>query len=114
MANNLRHRYKEISLKFYTILLTHADEVEAVSVDEAMIDVTRAVRDKIKNSTGVQDEAKEFAEKLRKEVQAETGCESKSALHLHTSLEFDVYRQYLSQYRHLSEHAVGAASYSTC
>ncbi|KAF4609103.1 deoxycytidyl transferase [Pleurotus pulmonarius] len=68
-------KYKEISLKFYTILLTHADEVEAVSVDEAMIDVTRALRDKVKNSTGVKDEAKEFAENLRKEVQAETGCE---------------------------------------
>lgn len=111
--SNLWPRYKEISLKFYTILLTHADEVEAVSVDEAMIDVTGTVRDMMKNSTGVKDEAKEFAEKLRKEVQAETGCESKSALHPHTSLEFDMYRHSLSQYRHISEHAAGAAGYST-
>ncbi|KAJ8699295.1 deoxycytidyl transferase [Pleurotus ostreatus] len=68
-------KYKEISLKFYTTLLTYADEVEAVSVDEAMIDVTTTIRDKMKNSAGVKDEAMEFAEKLRKEVQAATGCE---------------------------------------
>jgi DNA repair protein REV1 len=36
-------RYKEISLKFYTILLSFADEIQAVSVDEALLDVSHAV-----------------------------------------------------------------------
>ncbi|WVF71459.1 hypothetical protein IAT40_006263 [Kwoniella sp. CBS 6097] len=35
--------YKKFSLAFYTILMGYADELQAVSVDEALIDVTSAV-----------------------------------------------------------------------
>ncbi|PWN20121.1 hypothetical protein BCV69DRAFT_277889 [Microstroma glucosiphilum] len=33
--------YKDISIVFYALLLAHADAIEAVSVDEALIDVSR-------------------------------------------------------------------------
>lgn len=36
--------YKKFSLSFYTVLMGYADELQAVSVDEALIDVTSAVR----------------------------------------------------------------------
>ncbi|WVR07039.1 hypothetical protein IAU60_004078 [Kwoniella sp. DSM 27419] len=35
--------YKKFSLSFYTVLMGYADELQAVSVDEALIDVTSAV-----------------------------------------------------------------------
>ncbi|KAF7316736.1 hypothetical protein HMN09_00406700 [Mycena chlorophos] len=63
--------YKKISLKFYTILLSRADEVEAVSIDEALIDVTEQIRAYITSP----DPAKEFAERLRAEVKEATQCE---------------------------------------
>ncbi|KAJ9118207.1 hypothetical protein QFC22_004113 [Naganishia vaughanmartiniae] len=36
--------YKKFSLAFYTILMAYADELQAVSVDEALIDVTSQVQ----------------------------------------------------------------------
>ncbi|KAF7312418.1 DNA repair protein [Mycena indigotica] len=63
--------YKKISLKFYTILLSRADDVEAVSIDEALIDVTHQIRKFITSP----DPAKEFAEHLRAEVKGATECE---------------------------------------
>lgn len=36
--------YKKFSIAFYTILMGYADDLEAVSVDEALIDATSAVR----------------------------------------------------------------------
>ena len=35
--------YKKFSLSFYTVLMGYADELQAVSVDEALIDATSAV-----------------------------------------------------------------------
>lgn len=35
--------YKKFSLSFYTVLMGYADELQAVSVDEALVDATSAV-----------------------------------------------------------------------
>ncbi|KAL4254400.1 DNA polymerase type-Y family protein [Abortiporus biennis] len=74
-------RYKKFSLQFYTILMGHADDLQAVSVDEALIEVTSSVR-RIEaeivqrgNDTLVLDPAKEFAEAIRAQVRKATGCE---------------------------------------
>ncbi|PFH52489.1 hypothetical protein AMATHDRAFT_2207 [Amanita thiersii Skay4041] len=71
--------YKELSLKFYTILLTHADDLQAVSVDEALIDVSTAVKeleDKFSaNESNPSDPAKVLAEKIRTQIRLATGCE---------------------------------------
>ncbi|CAG7846701.1 DNA repair protein REV1; AltName: Full=Rev1-like terminal deoxycytidyl transferase [Serendipita indica DSM 11827] len=36
-------KYKELSLKFYTVLLSYSEEIQPVSVDEALLDVSRVV-----------------------------------------------------------------------
>ncbi|KAF7970196.1 hypothetical protein HWV62_24846 [Athelia sp. TMB] len=68
-------RYKEFSLKFYTILMTHADELEAVSVDEALLDVTSSTAQFAAAHPDATDPAKEFADAIRTEVKEATGCE---------------------------------------
>lgn len=75
-------RYKQFSLQFYTILMAHADDLQAVSVDEALIEVTSSVA-RIRNElaertdpTGEpEDPAKVFAEAIRAQVRQATGCE---------------------------------------
>jgi DNA repair protein REV1 len=72
-------RYHELSLKFYTVLMSHADDLEAVSLDEALIDVTSAVsrlRSHAARQGSPHDPAKDFAESIRVEVKQATGCES--------------------------------------
>ena len=68
--------------------MSHADDLQAVSVDEALIDVTSSVR-RIKterslsqeqvsassDSTFDRDPAKDFAEAIRIQVKNATGCE---------------------------------------
>lgn len=61
--------------------MSYADDIEAVSVDEALIDVSSTVdqarRTAIINSNQPQpDFAKELAETIRKRVKDTTGCES--------------------------------------
>ncbi|KAJ6606232.1 hypothetical protein DFH09DRAFT_1353423 [Mycena vulgaris] len=71
-------RYKELALKFYTILFTHADDLEAVSIDEALIDVTTAasrLRSAAASAGSPHDALKDFAETIRAKVKAATGCE---------------------------------------
>ncbi|KAJ7084799.1 hypothetical protein B0H15DRAFT_783559, partial [Mycena belliarum] len=71
-------RYKDLSLKFYTILMFYADELEAVSIDEALIEVTTAVsrlRSDAARAGSPHDPAKDFAQKIRAEVKEATGCE---------------------------------------
>ncbi|TFK84014.1 DNA repair protein [Polyporus arcularius HHB13444] len=75
-------RYKQFSLQFYTILMAHADDLQAVSVDEALIDVTSSVariRAELAEREGSTDEpgdpAKDFAEAIRAQVKKVTGCE---------------------------------------
>lgn len=75
-------RYKKYSLLFYTILMAHADDLQAVSVDEALIDVTSSVK-RIKSymsqaepDEGVSgDLAKDLAEAIRTQVRKATSCE---------------------------------------
>ncbi|KAF7794734.1 hypothetical protein EIP86_005872 [Pleurotus ostreatoroseus] len=73
-------RYKQFSLQFYTILMAHADDLQAVSVDEALIDVTSSVRRietemSLSQDCHLVDAAKEFAEAIRAQVRKATGCE---------------------------------------
>lgn len=71
-------KYKQLSLRFYTILMRHADDIQAVSVDEALIEVTTSVsRCAIRPSSlaFVDDPAKSLAEQIRSEVREGTGCE---------------------------------------
>ncbi|KII89390.1 hypothetical protein PLICRDRAFT_110060 [Plicaturopsis crispa FD-325 SS-3] len=73
-------QYKTLSLQFYTILMSHADDLQAVSVDEALIEVTSSVA-RIKHAASEElysspvDPAKDFAEAIRSQVRATTGCE---------------------------------------
>ncbi|KAK0187197.1 hypothetical protein F5146DRAFT_766832 [Armillaria mellea] len=67
--------YKQFSLRFYTVLMAHADDLQAVSVDEALIDVTSTVNRLRAKAKGVVDPAKELAEIIRAEVKKSTECE---------------------------------------
>ncbi|WVW83916.1 hypothetical protein I302_105938 [Kwoniella bestiolae CBS 10118] len=87
--------YKKYSLAFYTVLMGYSDELQAVSVDEALIDVTSAVNARAMapeealrddqadpsekagdHSSRYRDPAVEVAEKIRDEVRELTdGCE---------------------------------------
>lgn len=74
-------RYKELSLKFYTILLSFTDELQAVSVDEALLDVSHAVAN-LKVQTLSQDPsaitadfAKVLAEQIRARLLEVTQCQ---------------------------------------
>ncbi|KAH6919232.1 hypothetical protein BKA70DRAFT_1088545 [Coprinopsis sp. MPI-PUGE-AT-0042] len=70
--------YKKFSLLFYTVLMSYADDLQAVSVDEALIDVTNAVAQLRSEaaSQGVSvDPAKHYAESIRDAVRKATSCE---------------------------------------
>lgn len=66
-------RYRNLSLRFYTILMSYADDLEAVSVDEALIDVTSAF-EHVEPSQR-RESIKAYAESIRAKVREETGCE---------------------------------------
>ncbi|KAI0781503.1 DNA repair protein [Trametes elegans] len=75
-------RYKQFSLQFYTILMAHADDLQAVSVDEALIDVTSSVArvrtelvERLDGAAELADAAEDFAEAIRAQVKKVTGCE---------------------------------------
>ncbi|KAI9639788.1 uncharacterized protein MKK02DRAFT_18867 [Dioszegia hungarica] len=80
--------YKKYSLAFYTVLMGYADELQAVSVDEALIDATSAVAAREAapeeaDEDGAEkripkrprDAAVEIAQKIRDDIRKETGCE---------------------------------------
>jgi DNA repair protein REV1 len=75
------NRYKEISLKFYTLLLSYADELQAVSVDEALLDVSHAVANlKVQMLSQYpenveRDFSKVLAEQIRERILGSTGCQ---------------------------------------
>ncbi len=77
----MQPRYKEFSLKFYTVLMSFADDLQAVSVDEALIEVTNAVQartEAIEIDYGDEhgkDPAKEVAEAIRDAIRDTTSCE---------------------------------------
>ncbi|KAG0144249.1 hypothetical protein CROQUDRAFT_65240 [Cronartium quercuum f. sp. fusiforme G11] len=67
--------YEEISLKFYNILLRYADELQAVSVDECLIDVSTNVLES--NSSQLKETLiVNLANKIRGEIRSKTGCEA--------------------------------------
>ncbi|KZS98859.1 DNA repair protein [Sistotremastrum niveocremeum HHB9708] len=74
-------RYKEYSLKFYSTLFEFADDLQAVSVDEALVEVTSEVAKRKKAARDLPDRglgrdfAKEVAEAIRDRVRAVTNCE---------------------------------------
>ncbi|KIO32567.1 hypothetical protein M407DRAFT_18608 [Tulasnella calospora MUT 4182] len=70
-------KYKAFSLKFYTILMAFADDLQAVSVDEAILDVSERVAQlkMASDDPGDRDFAKELAEHIRDKVRENTGCE---------------------------------------
>ncbi|KAH9989747.1 hypothetical protein BJV77DRAFT_1061146 [Russula vinacea] len=76
--------YRELSLKFYTILMSCADDLQAVSVDEALIDskVVPTGMDEENDCTST-DIAKELAEDMRTQIKATTGCEGTQVLESH-------------------------------
>ena len=80
-------KYKQMSLQMYTILMANSDDLQAVSVDEALIDVSSGVRQLAaeKKDTGYSDPAKGYAEMLRTKIQHSTGCEGLSVQHFSTS-----------------------------
>ncbi|KZT24009.1 DNA repair protein [Neolentinus lepideus HHB14362 ss-1] len=70
-------KYKKYSLQFYTILMSHADDLQAVSVDEALIDVSSTVAQMKLSPQGAtsEDPAKDLAELIRAQVRKTTSCE---------------------------------------
>lgn len=87
ISYNFTFSYRKLSLQFYSILLQRADDVQAVSVDEALIDVTTAVRElslghcpsSISESCD-HDLAKVLAESLRTQIREATGCEGRQTM----------------------------------
>lgn len=65
--------------------MARADDLEAVSVDEALIDVSQSINELRKSSQYLdpsRDPAKEYADMIRSEVRKATTCESKNILHV--------------------------------
>lgn len=62
-------KYKGVSEIFYDILYGFADELEPVSVDEALIDVTSS-------TTATGHTVEELATKIRSTIRDKTGCEA--------------------------------------
>ncbi|KAH7928136.1 DNA repair protein [Leucogyrophana mollusca] len=74
--------YRQISLQFYTILMRHADDLQAVSVDEALIEVTSSVARRREeysrlpvSEAAPKDPAQDLADLIRFQVKEATGCE---------------------------------------
>jgi len=60
--------------------MSHADDLQAVSVDEALMDVTSVVAQLRPQSThdSLIDPAKDFAATIRAQIRQTTGCEGAS------------------------------------
>ncbi|MBW0460612.1 hypothetical protein O181_000327 [Austropuccinia psidii MF-1] len=68
--------YEDISFKFYQILLSYADELQAVSVDECLIDVSSQFLDLFLQPETLKEAVKELAEKIRRDIFQKTLCEA--------------------------------------
>lgn len=87
-------------MQFYTILMAHADDLQAVSVDEALVDVTGSVARMKESSTMMDvdvfsdnsaDPAKELAELIRSKIRKVTQCEGVSMFVPFAVHRIDVY-----------------------
>ncbi len=79
--------YKSKSLQFYTILMAYSDELQAVSIDEALLDVTSRVTalasappsyrydEEVNEEPGPHDWVRILMEKIRSDVRHATQCE---------------------------------------
>ncbi|KAH7098559.1 hypothetical protein BKA62DRAFT_364397 [Auriculariales sp. MPI-PUGE-AT-0066] len=63
--------YKRFALQFYTILMRNCDDLEAVSVDEALLDVSSCLID---YEDSDEDPARAFGLRIQNEVRDATGC----------------------------------------
>ncbi|KAF7721374.1 deoxycytidyl transferase [Apophysomyces ossiformis] len=63
-------KYKNVSEVFYDILFQYADEIEAASVDEALIEVGSHITEP---NAGQEEE---LAMRIRKDIRERTGCEA--------------------------------------
>lgn len=116
--------YREKSLAFYTILLSYADELQAVSIDEALINVSMAVAELGRappqfgeggDADGdEQDSAKQLAENIRADVREATGCESKCEPVQSWRVDNLTPCALDSQYRHWHQHPPREISHSPC
>ena len=61
--------------------MAHADDLQAVSVDEALIDVSCGVARLTSEQPATPDPAKAFAENIRNEVRKAIGCEGMSLIY---------------------------------
>lgn len=94
-----------------------ADDLQAVSVDEALIEVTSAIRarDEISlmelGEDHGHDSAKVVAESIRDAIREATGCEG---IHSSVNLLF-VFQltSVTSQHRYLPQHHAGASGYTS-
>jgi DNA repair protein REV1 len=62
-------KYRQVSEAFYEIMFQYADELQAVSVDEALVDVSSHVT----LLDGGQEEA--LAREIQNKIKQETGCQ---------------------------------------
>ncbi|KAL8279058.1 hypothetical protein RQP46_008516 [Phenoliferia psychrophenolica] len=63
--------YRKIASQFYSIVLSHADFLQAVSIDEVLMELSVLPT----SPSGSIDPALDFAESLRDEIRSATGCE---------------------------------------
>lgn len=102
-----------------------ADDIQAVSIDEALIEVTTSVEgvqarfkeaypDAGVTETARHDFAQEFAESLRAKIKETTGCESElAASYILYSLTVDSHN-FSSKHRHISQHHARSPRYQAC
>lgn len=89
--------------------MSYADDLQAVSVDEALIDVTTAVKQIPLSPDKFSDPAKAFAELLRNEIKKSTGCDGKRFLHILVLHSFNIFH---SKHWHLAQHHACTACYA--
>ena len=61
--------YRQVSLKFYDILSSYTLQIEAVSCDEALLDITSVVA-----NTGLSPSC--VVEHMRRRIKQDTGCDA--------------------------------------
>ena len=98
--------------------MSYADDLQAVSVDEALVDVTSTVENAERAALTDSDPylhpdfAKELAETIRTRIKNITGCEGEP---LTIPLNKWAYlNDHSSEHRHLSQHLIGTCGDSSC
>lgn len=97
--------------------MSYADELQAVSVDEALIDVTSTVENtrrgaNLAPSDRSQDVAKELAETIRMRVKNTTGCEGLSHAFIFWLPVFILLILFSSEHWYFSQYSISTGCYS--